>query len=817
MLKSLEVQTPVLETLGWTLLHSLWQGALIAFILFFALLLVKRSHVRYVLSCAALLLMVLFPVVTFGMLYDKPDVTVSFENQTLPTDAPLAINQNDQSIQTDAPQMVPFVGQPQGIAPTEPFWNVDWRQHFTFYLPHVVALWVLGVILLSLRLLLQWLYAERFKRRHTKHASADLQHLLRVLALRLCVSRPVQLLESSLVDAPTVIGFLKPVILLPTSALTGLTTGQLEALLAHELAHIRRHDYLVNILQSVIETLLFYHPAVWWVSGRVRIEREHCCDDVAVGVSGNSVLYAKALATLETLRSQPQLALAASDGKLIYRVRRVLGVSEQKQHPFGWVAGGLVVIAATTLLTVTSFPKSLAQENTNKEIYLTVVADVTVAKDSNDGSITLDGALDNKSFAILEEKTSVQKQAALLGFNDLAGLLDASKLELQLSSTNGTYAFTFQYALNPIFSYDEQKIPSVTADEIILSRSGTLEPWLTEAAKGVGEHYLELANENLPLNGVTGTLEDGTKYSILIVKNREGFAQNLATLEDKDLRQQLLEQAFTHGVIPYSEYQTLLKTLSMNEPGLEQDISFTSPLDNAEVVTNFGEEGNFVALRAPSTEAPVKAVADGVVLNASRLSWNDGYIVSIEHADSFITAYTNLQSRDLPEEGQIVKQGDVIGYLGGGSILANDVLKLYLKSADGEFLDPLQFFSIQTSEKSSVITNEARQDLKKRVETLEEDLFTLSNSAHTPVTENILPDETTREVPFNFNPAKLGISELLERSYSLRLIVRDERGTRQVLDEVILPWASFGASIVVDGEATFELFINDALFMKWDE
>ena len=81
----------------------------------------------------------------------------------------------------------------------------------------------------------------------------------------------------------------------------------------------------------------------------------------------------------------------------------------------------------------------------------------------------------------------------------------------------------------------------------------------------------------------------------------------------------------------------------------------------------------------------------------------------------------------------------------------------------------------------------------------------------------VLPDETTREVPFNFNPAKLGISELLERSYSLRLIVRDERGTRQVLDEVILPWASFGASIVVDGEATFELFINDALFMKWDE
>jgi beta-lactamase regulating signal transducer with metallopeptidase domain len=899
----LNLPPSLLETLGWTLIHSLWQGALVATLLFFVLLFVKQSQLRYVISCAALALMILFPLVTFGILFDKPNPTIqtNVAPDVLPTFQPLDV---DEAAKVDTLQTLPRVGQPHGVAPTTSWNERSWRQWLTKYLPYAVLAWLLGVVLLSLRLLLQWVYAERFKRRHTKHASADVQHLVWVLALRLCVSRPVQVLESSLADAPTVIGFLKPVILLPTSALTGLTMGQLEALLAHELAHIRRHDYLVNILQSVVETLLFYHPAVWWVSQRIRIEREHCCDDVAVGVVGSPVVYAKALATLETLRSQPQLALAASDGKLVNRMRRVLGISEKECHPFDWIAGGLILVAAITL-TVVSLPESRAQENIGKEIYLTVVADFTVSEDSNDGSITLEGVLDGKSFAILEERTSAQKQAALLGFNDLTALLfegvfdikpNELSLDLQSQSTPDADFFTLAYALNPVFSYENQTAPSLTADEVRTVHDGTLEPWLTDAAKGVGKHYLELATENLPLNGVTGTLEDGTTYSILIVKNRDNFAQNLSTFENKDLHQQLLEQAFIYGVIPYDEYLTLLKTLSMNEPGLEQlstlatnelklqrllelapelpasassyslymkqaaslpdemdqaaireltdllyaqvrtasvrgtgegtainynesslvvtskdavaivdffdpfdysrssnelrgvayryralekggqeqtgegivyenyqsvpsgepdefnvitslggnmlwvnagpitfewsygsdlggwvyvdnlnpmvenensfedfnlqtilgdtglehPLSFTPPLDNAEVVTSFGEQGNFAALRASSTEAPVKAMEDGVVLNASRLSWNDGYIISIEHANGLITAYTNLQSKNLPQESQNVKQGDVIGYLGGGAIFPKDVLKLYVRNAPGQFLDPLQ-------------------------------------------------------------------------------------------------------------------------------
>src|SRR5205085_11492852 len=150
------------------------------------------------------------------------------------------------------------------------------------------------------------------------------QETLARLARRLRVSRPVRLCASALVEVPTVVGWLRPVVLLPVCALTALSAPQLEALIAHELAHIRRHDYLCNLLQTIIETLLFYHPAVWWLSKRVRIEREHCCDDAAVAATGDVLVYARALTALEQLRRRPApaLVIAANGGSLMQRIQR---------------------------------------------------------------------------------------------------------------------------------------------------------------------------------------------------------------------------------------------------------------------------------------------------------------------------------------------------------------------------------------------------------------------------------------------------------------------------------------------------------------
>ena len=147
------------------------------------------------------------------------------------------------------------------------------------------------------------------------------------IASRLNLRRAIRIVELPHIDVPLVVGCLRPSVVLPIAAIAQLDAAQVEAILAHELAHVRRHDYLVNLMQTLAETLLFYHPAVWWLSARIRDEREHCCDDVAVAVCGDPVGYAAALTELEAWRSRElSLAAAATGGSLLIRVRRILRV-----------------------------------------------------------------------------------------------------------------------------------------------------------------------------------------------------------------------------------------------------------------------------------------------------------------------------------------------------------------------------------------------------------------------------------------------------------------------------------------------------------
>src|SRR5205807_2283082 len=198
------------------------------------------------------------------------------------------------------------------------------------------------------RLASGWMAAGRLAVIGTRPAPPACTAALQRLAALLRVTRPVRVAASVLVQVPAVIGWLRPVILLPASALTGLTPLQLDALLAHELAHVRRYDYLVNLIQSVIETLLFYHPAVWWVSQQVRDEREHCCDDLAVAVCGDPHFYARALLGMERLRVTPPgfvLAAAGRGGSLMGRIRRLVAPVQTEIFP-RWMAGVIAVTLA---------------------------------------------------------------------------------------------------------------------------------------------------------------------------------------------------------------------------------------------------------------------------------------------------------------------------------------------------------------------------------------------------------------------------------------------------------------------------------------
>jgi hypothetical protein len=218
-----------------------------------------------------------------------------------------------------------------------------------------------GVVLLALWRAGGWLSAQRLRVIQTEPADASVLQMAQRLARRLHLSRRFEILISHLLQTPMVIGWLRPVILIPAAAASGLASWQLEGILAHELAHIRRHDYLMNLLQVLAETLLFYHPAVWWISRQVRLEREQACDDVALGLCLDPHEYAQSLAALEELRLVYPLAMAANGsggGQLIARIRRILGPGDDAPR---WGVHGIFSLLALVACAAVVF----SQERTS--------------------------------------------------------------------------------------------------------------------------------------------------------------------------------------------------------------------------------------------------------------------------------------------------------------------------------------------------------------------------------------------------------------------------------------------------------------------
>jgi beta-lactamase regulating signal transducer with metallopeptidase domain len=294
-----------LHSLGWTLLHFLWQGTAVAALAGVLMTLCRRASTRYMLAVGALALMLAVPVATFFFLTSSGAFSIasvsaksSSEGDTQPTRA------NDLVARTSA-----------GISRLSPSPDA---------LPWLVEAWLLGVAFFSLRSAGGFLLLERERRKQSTTASA------RVLV----------------------------------TALTGLSEEQLQLVIVHELAHIQRLDPFVNVFQISVETLLFYHPAVWWLNKRIRAEREHCCDDVAVSLCGNPVEYARALTLMEEWRTAPALAMAANRGPLSERIFRVLGLKAIGTGTRGiGLTGGVLcltaaLVAGNALLGI-AYPKPI--------------------------------------------------------------------------------------------------------------------------------------------------------------------------------------------------------------------------------------------------------------------------------------------------------------------------------------------------------------------------------------------------------------------------------------------------------------------------
>jgi len=296
----------ILRTLGWTLLHFLWQGAGLAALFAVAAAICRSASARYALAVGALVLMLVSPAVTFTWLRAQanPAVRTGAEGALTWAGTP---TQNATALSgSRAP-----VAESEATQPTWMLWLVE--------------AWFLGVLVLSLRTAGGLILIERMRRKEIKRVGEELYARCLALQRKMGIERFIQYCECHRLDAPAVLGWFRPVVLLPVRALTGLTEAQIEAVIAHELAHIRRLDCFVNLFQIATETLLFYHPAVWWVSQRIRAERENCCDDEAIAICGDAVNYARALTLMEEWRTAPALMMAANRSPLGERVMRLLG------------------------------------------------------------------------------------------------------------------------------------------------------------------------------------------------------------------------------------------------------------------------------------------------------------------------------------------------------------------------------------------------------------------------------------------------------------------------------------------------------------
>ncbi|QKG52278.1 M56 family metallopeptidase [Hymenobacter sp. BRD67] len=316
-----EVLSPALvRALGYALLHSLWQGAVLALVLAGVLPLLRRqrAELRYTVAAGALAMLALVVAGTFGFYYQQaPVVQPAIVSYTVAAPAgprlhKSNINYHEYSVQSGAAASQ-LLAAPARLAPAA--WLRVAGHRCEPYLPVLVAAWLLGLLLMGGRLLGGLLYAGRLRRTGTRALGSDWQQRLTALAHRAGLRRPVALLESARVAGPLVLGHLRPVVLLPLGAVAGLSPALLEALLAHEVAHIARRDYLLNLGLAVVEVLFFYHPAVWFMASCLRAERENCCDDQAAALCGGDRLrVARALAALAELEIEaaPRLALAAT-------------------------------------------------------------------------------------------------------------------------------------------------------------------------------------------------------------------------------------------------------------------------------------------------------------------------------------------------------------------------------------------------------------------------------------------------------------------------------------------------------------------------
>ena len=407
----------IMRAIGWALIHSLWQCLAIAALAAVAMAFSRRPALRYAIAVGALAVMLTAPLITFLLLVKPPAIqTIAVQAIAQPVGVVPAI------ISSPGARLVTAIQDTPRLVSAQSF------------LPWLVAAWLAGVAFFSLRFAGGFLLLER-KRRQSFAPEAHILALCHQVQSQLGLSRAVRYLECNWLQAPAVIGWLRPIVLIPVTALTGLSEAQLRAVIAHELAHIRRFDVFVNLFQIFAETLLFYHPALWWLNRRIRGERELCCDEIALSVTGDRLDYAKALTVMAQWEAPPRLAMAANAGVLSARVFHILGrpSSNRGQRVIG-VTGSVLFLAAAlsaanALFVVAAPPIVQAGERLTRTVGAALSSVQTAGENFKQQVFSPPARIGPVKTEMAPDRQSDRLEKLAPPAGDLSGLLPMEKLQ----------------------------------------------------------------------------------------------------------------------------------------------------------------------------------------------------------------------------------------------------------------------------------------------------------------------------------------------------------------------------------------------------
>ena len=624
--------------IGWALLHSLWQGVLVGAVFALVRFALRRrsASARYLASCLSFGVLLAVPVLTLlrGPMHSATPgygsaMMSAFPGAVLPEFGSGGFQSAyaGSGAYSISHMGTDFLGQ---VAPV------------------LTAGWLLGVTFFSARLSRSCWWVRNLRLRDNEPLEPAWLDTLNDLRLRLGVSRPVRLLKSALVEVPTVIGWLRPVILVPAATLSGLTPRQFEAILAHELAHVRRHDYLVNAFQCLVETLMFYHPVAWWISKCIREERENCCDDLVIEVCGDRLAYARALAAMEGLRGElPDLAFAASGGSLLNRIRRLLGVSSETGAVSIRQLSGLALLGVGLLIIVLGVRLALSPTLYQATARIRVNHDQAQFTGPADqrGSAIYDPYFLQTEFEVLQSELVLGKVIEALDLNKEWGTKYAGGDRLKTGEVLGLLRSRLEFRVVRSTTLIEIRVSSEKPDEaakianaiadsyralrqeqyMALSKQGTktLEERFAEQEEKVKKAQQQVdamrvnlnisdaeANAEGPLFLMTGdTLR---KLESLRIENKAEYAKQQALLDGlKELRKELGPEGLAQA-IPTALPDTLLGVYLQQLGTAEQQLASLSK--------EYGpEHGEVVKLKSQieALRSKIKERTDGIMLGQS--------------------------------------------------------------------------------------------------------------------------------------------------------------------------------------------------------